>query len=109
MAGLKTIQQGAYLLALSIKSYRANHKHYPRTLIDEMLASDLALFVEMAVRVSLFEAHNNGKSGWWIEEECTIENLEKLLEKAINNKDYISIINYSAMIYARNNVDGKQL
>jgi len=105
----KTIEQGTYLLALGIKCYRENHLNYPRALIDQMLGGDLANFVEMAMRMKFMEAHDQGKSGWWLEDECTIEQLETLLEKAISDKDYISIINYCAMVYARKNADGKQL
>lgn len=103
----KTIQQGTYLLSLGIKCYRENSLNYPRELIDEMLAGDLAMFVEMAVRVKLHDAQSTGKSGWWIKEECPIEQLEKLLEKAYLDKDYISIINYAAMIHARKHADGE--
>lgn len=51
------------------------------------------------------EARNKGRIGWWDKDVCSIEHLYNLRDKAIQDKDHTSVINFTAMIAMRESVE----
>nr|AAL87214.1 PH108-56(+3) [Vibrio phage 1] len=49
----------------------------------------------------LQEARDAGRFGWWDKSVCSIEDLYKMRHKALKDKDHVSVINFTAMIAAR--------
>lgn len=67
----------------------------------------LAGFVGIVMKRSLREAHiKHQRAGWWTE-ECTVERLKELRDKAIADDDNVSVVNYSAMIMFKEAVEYK--
>lgn len=54
-------------------------------------------------------AREKGRHGWWDDKVCSIASLKASLAKAITKGDMIDVINFAAMIHAREAVDGKDL
>ena len=69
--------------------------------IDEFLLDGMAS--EMVDRLKA--ARESGRHGWWNDEVISVSGLESLLEKATIDKDYVSVANYAAMLWARKQID----
>ena len=54
-----------------------------------------------AIDRRLEEARDNGRGGWWREDECTIEVLRAGLQRNFEQGDMLDAIIYCAMIYMR--------
>lgn len=66
---------------------------------SNMIADDyLITAVTSAMRMSLNEARNAGRAGWWDPEVCSISYLHGMREKALQDGDHISTLNYTAML-----------
>lgn len=54
-------------------------------------------------------ARNHGRHGWWDSQVCSIEYLYQLRDRAINDKDHISVLNFTAMIAMRESIICKEI
>lgn len=74
--------------------------------VDEFTA-DTALIdaIKCEMTEKLADARQNGRAGWWNDDVCDIEYLYQLREKSISDGDHISVINYTAMIAARESIE----
>ncbi|UFK26946.1 hypothetical protein [Vibrio phage vB_VpaS_AL-2] len=62
----------------------------------------LAGFTERVMKETLKAAAiEKGRTGWWSEHICTIDNLMDMRAKALADNDHASVINFTAMIMYR--------
>lgn len=93
------------ILQQSVAALRSNRNHDERWLQEERADRELVSYTQKVMRDSLAAAAEKGRSGWWREDECTVQHLENLLQKAIDDRDYPSVINYAAMLEVRRLTD----
>lgn len=89
------------IIALNIRALRNNKNKRERFICEDHADRELIAYTTRAMRLKLASAREKGRSGWWREDECTVEHLQNLLEKAQASGDMISVINYAAMIHVR--------
>jgi hypothetical protein len=76
--------------------------------IDNSLAdSELMRMMAAEATNKLDDATKKGRHGWWDDKVCSIRDLKLRLGDAIFHGNMIDVINYAAMIHAREAVDGK--
>jgi hypothetical protein len=75
-------------------------KKYPHGAYFHM-SNNLVNYARMAMHERLVDEKNKGLYGWWNKEQCTIESLKALLDKAVKDGDMVSVMNFSAMMYVR--------
>lgn len=94
------------IIAIEIKNLRESPDKAP--VGDERIA-DYALMrmIDRECSDRVEAARENGRHGWWDDKVCSIANLKAGLAKAITKGDMIDVINFAAMIHAREAVDGK--
>lgn len=93
------------IIALNIKALRANKNPSERFRCEDKADMELVAYTFRAMRLRLAAAREKGRSGWWRQNECSIEHLQHLLDLALADDDMISVVNYAAMIHARKLAD----
>lgn len=93
------------ILSQCFAAIRSNRNHDEAWLNEDRADRELVSYTQKAMRETLGDARYKGRRGWWRKEECTVEQLEKLLQKALDDRDMISVINYAAMIEVRRITD----
>lgn len=73
--------------------------------LDEHLDDMMVTGISLEMRNKLSEAAMHGRHGWWKREICDINHLRELRSKAIADNDHISVMNYTAMLWAREHID----
>ena len=71
--------------------------------------SRLVAYAQEAMTERLHIARNKGRHGWWDEKTCSIELLKNCLQDSITKGDMVDIMNFAAMIYARECADHKNM
>ncbi|QCG76732.1 hypothetical protein [Vibrio phage D4] len=61
----------------------------------------LVIATRCAMMKRLKEGREQGRFGWWDNNVCTLNDLYQLRHKALKDKDHISVLNFTAMIAAR--------
>lgn len=84
---------------------RVNRNADEAWLNEDRADRELVSYTQKAMREKLAAARMKGRRGWWRMDACSIEELEALLQKALADKDMISVINYAAMIEVRRITD----
>lgn len=73
---------------------------------DEEADQMLVLATQETMQTRLGQARNRqGRHGWWNAEVCSVEDLYKMRDKAIADKDHSSTLNFTAMIAMRESVE----
>lgn len=92
------------LKVLQVKARKAQPNE--RFVIEDAFDNALINFTPKIMREALAKASSEGKRGWWNAAECTTEHLRNLLATAVQKADMVSVMNYAAMIYAREITEG---
>jgi len=72
----------------------------------EVLADKRLLhYASRAMEEKLEAARKKGRGGWWNPDECSIEHLHNLLHEHVKKGDMVDVMNFAAMIYARECAD----
>lgn len=79
----------------------ANDPSTSNALADGFLVS----FARSAMESRLLEARNAGRNGWFDAEVIQPNRLEALMQDAALEKDWVSVMNYAAMLWAREAID----
>ena len=69
----------------------------PENYADEKMAG----ITNEAMRSKLRIARDKGRHGWWNSEQCSIEDLKKMLLEQIKKGDMIDVMNFAGMIFIR--------
>lgn len=86
---------------LDMDSLRKLAQTAPRDVIEQYADDRLRSYARMAMRDKLEIARLKGRGGWWNEDECSVEYLRDLLREHIDKGDMVDVMNFAAMIYAR--------
>ncbi|HEB94362.1 MAG TPA: hypothetical protein ENI94_13060 [Gammaproteobacteria bacterium] len=74
--------------------------------ITEQSADDrLVAYAAIAMKEKLRVARLKGRGGWWNPDECNIEQLRHMLQEHLEKGDVVDVMNFAAMIYARECAD----
>lgn len=91
----------AQIFCMQMYAIRKNAGSTERFVTEDRADRELASFTQKCMREKLAEARKKQKQGWWNPQECSIEHLHTLLAEAVRKGQMINIINYAAMIHAR--------
>jgi len=92
---VKLDMDGVRKIALAVNREQAEHY------ADERLVD----YAARAMRCKLDDAREQGRGGWWNEDECSIDYLRDLLVETLTKGDMVDVMNFAAMIYARECAD----
>lgn len=84
---------------------RSNRNNDAAWVNEDRADRELVSYTQKTMRDDLAKARSKGRSGWWREDQCTIEHLQDLLQEAIQNDDMPNVIVYAAMIEVRRITD----
>ena len=73
----------------------------PRELVENYADDRLRSYARMAMKDKLEIARLKGRGGWWNANECSIETLRRMLSEHMEKGDMVDVMNFAAMIYAR--------
>lgn len=93
------------ILELNIKALRDPKNTREQWLKDDHADRELVAYTTKAMRNKLADARKKGRAGWWDNTQCSIEHLQNLMLTAVQDGDMISVINYAAMVHARQLAD----
>lgn len=93
------------ILAMNLTALRANKNQQQEFICEDKADHELVTYTTKAMRLKLATARERGRKGWWREGQCSIDQLQNLLDLALADNDMVSVINYAAMIHARRLVD----
>lgn len=68
---------------------------------DDALMTHIVNVMVPRSQVKLEVAAINGKGGWWDDERVSVSMLEGMLEEAHLSGDWVSVLNYAAMLHYR--------
>lgn len=91
---LKAISQWMELKAVQPNAH-------PAKLVEERADKSLLMQTLQSMEDKLTDGRNKGRYGWWNDQVCTVDDLYVLREKALRDNDHVSVINFTAMIAAR--------
>lgn len=77
-----------------------------REVVEAMSDARLVSCTSTAMAERLTAAREQGKSGWWNSEECSITTLKSRLKACLEGGDMIDVVNLAAMIHIREVMDG---
>lgn len=97
-----------HVYALQLRVLQSKARRTERFIIEDAADHALTTFTQKLMRDRLAQARDKGKQGWWNPSECTRETLENLLHASLAKKSLIDVINYAAMLHARNLVEEMQ-
>jgi hypothetical protein len=93
--------------------FRALRKHFKTAskirgdqISEEMADRRLVEHASKAMARKLSIARQKGRGGWWDEEACSVEQLRAMLAEHVEKGDMRDVMNFAAMIYVRQIVDG---
>lgn len=71
-----------------------------------MIADDRLCYVaHQAMTQKLRKKREEGRGGWWNPDECSVEFLRECLHAHLIKGDMVDVMNFAAMIYAREMLD----
>ncbi|HCJ7273414.1 TPA: hypothetical protein NVH30_003052 [Vibrio cholerae] len=68
---------------------------------EEFADKQLLIATQAEMQKKLREHREKGRQGWWNKDVCTIEQLYSYRQKALDENDHVSVLNFTAMIAAR--------
>lgn len=71
---------------------------------EEMADGQLLIATQAEMSKKLRNARDSGRYGWWDPKVCSIGDLYKMRERALADNDHVSVLNFTAMIAARESV-----
>lgn len=89
------------LFRMQITAIRKNAPTTEPFVTEDRADRELIAFTQKQMREAMAKARLRGRKGWWNENDCHIQHLEELLIEAVQERNWINIINYAAMINAR--------
>lgn len=93
------------IFAMQMEIIRKNAPTTEPFVSDDRADRELVSFTQKAMREKLAQARHKGKSGWWKQNECSVEHLHERMIEAVQEDNMINVINYAAMIHARRVAD----
>lgn len=72
---------------------------------EEFADEQLLIATRASMSERLDEAAEKGRHGWWDKDVYTIEELYSMRDKALTDKDHVSVLNFTAMIAMRESVE----
>lgn len=69
--------------------------------IEDVADRQLLLAANSAMALKLYNGKRLGRYGWWNSNVCSIDDLRKMRDKAIDDNDHSSVLNFTAMIAMR--------
>ena len=76
---------------------------------EEFADKQLLIATQSEMERKLGEHRKKGRHGWWSKDVCSIEELYSLRQKALNENDHVSVLNFTAMIAARESLEQDNL
>lgn len=74
--------------------------------MNEEFADKQLLIATQAEMAKKLRVHREkGRHGWWNKDACSIEELYSYRQKALNENDHVSVLNFTAMIAARESTE----
>ena len=86
-------------------SLRSIYRTAAREIAEKSADDRLVSYAYMAMREKLEIARATGRGGWWDSETCSIDQLRGLLREHLEKGDMVDVMNFAAMIYARECAD----
>lgn len=90
---------------LHVRMFRQVQSVGPTLAMSRTADSVLVASTGEAMAHRLAKARLEERHSWWMPTICSLGYLQGLLEKAVADKDYVSIINYAAMLRMREAID----
>ncbi|WP_425636157.1 hypothetical protein [Vibrio owensii] len=72
---------------------------------EQFADNQLLIATRASMSERLGKAAEKGRHGWWDKNVCTIEELYSMRDKALADKDHVSVLNFTAMIAMRESVE----
>ena len=69
--------------------------------VERHIDKTLTALARSAMDGKLYEKRKEGRGGWWDSEQCTINDLRRMLREHIEEGDMVDVMNFAAMIYVR--------
>lgn len=93
------------ILKSCFQALRSNRNNDETWLNEDRADRELVSYTQKTMRDDLAKARSKGRSGWWRQDQCSIERLEELLREAIAKDNMPNIVIYAAMIEVRRITD----
>ena len=90
---------------LDMESLRNLARRADRDVTEQSADERLVGYAAMAMKKKLEIARAKGRGGWWDSEICSIDQLRGLLREHLEKGDMVDVMNFAAMIYARECAD----
>lgn len=71
---------------------------------EEFADEQLLIGIRAEMKEKLRHHREKGRHGWWDNKVCSIKDLYEMREKALADNDHISVMNFTAMIAARESI-----
>ncbi|HGE6114242.1 TPA: hypothetical protein ACGG8C_002017 [Vibrio cholerae] len=101
---MKFFLQTMELVAESLSDYISSDSVIA-AMNEEFADKQLLIATQSEMAKKLGEHREKGRHGWWNKDVCSIEDLYLYRRKALNENDHVSVINYTAMIAARESIE----
>ncbi|MFO4754346.1 hypothetical protein V5H08_11840 [Vibrio cholerae] len=105
---MKFFLQTMELVAKSLNDYISSDSVIA-AMNEEFADKQLLIATQSEMAKKLGEHREKGRHGWWNKDVCSIEDLYSYRRKALNENDHVSVINYTAMIAARESIEQDNL
>ncbi|EMW3082608.1 hypothetical protein AAEX90_001857 [Vibrio cholerae] len=88
------------LIVESLTGYRSSDSVIA-AMNEEFADKQLLIATQSEMAKKLGEHREKGRHGWWNKDVCSIEELYSYRQKALDESDHVSVLNFTAMIAAR--------
>ncbi|GHW54562.1 hypothetical protein [Vibrio cholerae] len=95
------------LIVESLTGYRSSDSVIA-AMNEEFAEQELLLATKSEMARKLREHREKGRHGWWNKDVCSIEQLYSYRKKALDENDHVSVLNFTAMIAAREAYENHQ-
>ncbi|EPT9728176.1 hypothetical protein ACVTT1_001260 [Vibrio cholerae] len=95
------------LIVESLTGYRSSDSVIA-AMNEEFAEQELLLATKSEMARKLREHREKGRHGWWNKDVCSIEQLYSYRQKALDKNDHVSVLNFTAMIAAREAYENNQ-
>jgi hypothetical protein len=76
-------------------------------MLEDQADRELIHFTQKVMQHRLSVARRKGRYGWWNQHSCDTSVLTGLLQRAMDDDDLVSVINYAAMLHVRKIIDAQ--
>ncbi|HGE6051126.1 TPA: hypothetical protein ACGG7T_001730 [Vibrio cholerae] len=95
------------LIVESLTGYRSSDSVIA-AMNEEFADKQLLIATQSEMAKKLGEHREKGRHGWWNKDVCSIEELYSYRQKALDENDHVSVLNFTAMIAARDAYENYQ-